>query len=116
MDQGEDDQEVTLEERQCKAESSIMQYSSSTDHRDAYLEQRQTEKLETGVRDVDKIRITKVYACFIGWHSGGHSNAPVRRKHAINPSLHLSTNNRRSAGLASSWCLLLITGLAALGG
>jgi hypothetical protein len=29
-------------------------------HRDTYLEQQQTEKIETEVRDVDRIRITKV--------------------------------------------------------
>ncbi len=31
-------------------------------HRDRYLEQQQTEKIETEVRDVDKMQITKVYA------------------------------------------------------
>ncbi len=40
-------------------------------HRDTYLEQQQTEKIETEVRDVDRIRITKVYACCLGWPSGG---------------------------------------------
>jgi hypothetical protein len=40
-------------------------------HRDTYLEQQQTEKIETEVRDVDRIRITKMYACCPGWASGG---------------------------------------------
>ncbi len=31
-------------------------------HRDRYLDQHQTEKNETEVKDVDRIRITKVYA------------------------------------------------------
>ncbi len=31
-------------------------------HRDTYLEQQHTEKIETEVRDVDRIRITKMYA------------------------------------------------------
>ncbi len=31
------------------------------DHRDRYLEQQQTEKIETEVRYVYRIRITKVY-------------------------------------------------------
>jgi hypothetical protein len=31
--------------------------------RDTYLEQQQTEKIETEVRNVDGIRIMKVYAC-----------------------------------------------------
>jgi hypothetical protein len=31
-------------------------------HKDRYLEQQQTEKIETEVSDVDGIRITKVYA------------------------------------------------------
>jgi hypothetical protein len=32
-------------------------------HRDTYLEQQQTQKIVTEMRDVDRIRITKVYAC-----------------------------------------------------
>ncbi len=35
-------------------------------HRDTYLEQQQTEKIRTEIRDVDKIRISKVYACCPG--------------------------------------------------
>ncbi len=40
-------------------------------HRDTYLEQQQTEEIETEVKDVDRIRITKVYACCPGRSSGG---------------------------------------------
>jgi hypothetical protein len=32
-------------------------------HRNTYLEQQQIEKIVTEVRDVDRIRITKLYAC-----------------------------------------------------
>ncbi len=35
-------------------------------HRYRYLEQQQTEKILTEVKDVDRIRITKVYACCPG--------------------------------------------------
>jgi hypothetical protein len=38
---------------------------------DRYLKKQQTEKIETEVRDVDRKRITKVYACCPGWPSGG---------------------------------------------
>jgi len=41
------------------------------DYRDRYLEQQQTENFETELREVDRIRITKVYACCPGWPSGG---------------------------------------------
>jgi hypothetical protein len=41
------------------------------DCRDTYLEQHQTEKLETEVTDADRIRITEVYACCTVWPSGG---------------------------------------------
>ncbi len=34
------------------------------------LEQQQTEKIETEVRDVDRIRIKKLYASCPGWLSG----------------------------------------------
>jgi hypothetical protein len=62
----------------------------SPGHRDTYLEQRQTEKLETETRDVERIQITKVYACCVGWPSGGgggggHKSAPVRHKHMLYP-------------------------------
>ncbi len=37
------------------------------EHRERYLEQKQTEKIETEVkRDVDRIRISKVYGCCPG--------------------------------------------------
>jgi hypothetical protein len=39
--------------------------------RDRYLEKQQAEKIETEVRDVDRIKIRKVYACCPGWPSGG---------------------------------------------
>ncbi len=35
------------------------------------LEKQQTEKIETEMKDVDRIRIWKVHACCPGWHSGG---------------------------------------------
>ena len=35
------------------------------------LEYQQTEKIETELEDVDRIRSRKVYACCPGWHSGG---------------------------------------------
>jgi hypothetical protein len=35
------------------------------------LEYQQTEKIETELEDVDRIRIRKVYACCPRWHSGG---------------------------------------------
>jgi hypothetical protein len=35
------------------------------------LEYQQTEKIETELKDVDRIQIRKVYACCPGWHSGG---------------------------------------------
>ncbi len=69
-------------------------------HRDTYLEQQQTEKIETEVRDVDKRWIRKVYACCPGWHSGGHKSAPVRHKHMLSafrsagPQLVFTFNNR----------------------
>jgi hypothetical protein len=49
------------------------------------LEYQQTEKIETELKDVDRIRIRKVYACCPGWHSilGGHKSAPVSHKHML---------------------------------
>ncbi len=35
------------------------------------LEYQQTEKIETELKDVGRIRNRKVYACCPGWHSGG---------------------------------------------
>ncbi len=43
----------------------------SQNHRDTYLEQQETEIIETEVRDVDRRRITKVYDCCTGWPPGG---------------------------------------------
>jgi hypothetical protein len=47
-------------------------------HEDKYLEQQQKKNIETEVRGVDKIKITKVYAknyaCCPGWPSGGSYN------------------------------------------
>jgi len=40
-------------------------------HRDTYLELQETEKIKTEMRDVDKIRITKVYAFCSVWPSRG---------------------------------------------
>jgi hypothetical protein len=40
-------------------------------HRDTYLEQQEKEKIETEVRNVDRRRITKMYACCPGRPSGG---------------------------------------------
>jgi hypothetical protein len=37
-------------------------------HRD--LEQQEIEKIETEMKDVDRIQITKEYACCPGWPSG----------------------------------------------
>jgi hypothetical protein len=55
------------------------------DHRNTYLEQ---QKLETKVRDVDRIRITKVSVCCPGWPEGeggggGYKSAPIRHKQCI---------------------------------
>jgi hypothetical protein len=75
------------------------------------LEYQQTDKIETELKDVDRIRIRKVYACCPGWHSGGgHKSAPVSHKHmlsqpsfssplinedlAAGPQLVFSLNNR----------------------
>ncbi len=61
-------------------------------HRDRYLEKQKTEKIETEVRDVDRVQIRKVYACCPGWPSGGRKSAPVRkRKHMLSPPAFIST-------------------------
>jgi hypothetical protein len=61
-----------------------MESGPAFNHRDTYLEQRQTEKSETEVRDVDGIQITKVYPCCPGWPSGGgNKSAPDRYKHML---------------------------------
>jgi hypothetical protein len=50
-----------------------------------YLEQQQTEKIATEVRDVDRIRITERVCllsrvAFLGGGGGGQKSAPVRKK------------------------------------
>ncbi len=47
------------------------------------LEYQQTEKIETELKDVDRIRIRKVYACCPGWHCGSHKSGPVSHKHML---------------------------------
>jgi hypothetical protein len=56
-------------------------------HRDTYLEQQETEKIETEVRDVDRILITEVCTCLAvqGGMLGGHKSAPVSHKHMLSP-------------------------------
>jgi hypothetical protein len=61
---------------------------------DRYLDQYQTEKIETEVKDVDRIRITKVYVSCPGVAFWGVIRA---LQSDINicynpPSLHLPTN------------------------
>jgi hypothetical protein len=60
-------------------------YCLGCTHRDRYLEQQQTEKIETEVRDVDRIRCTKVYAYCPGLPSGGCKSTPVKHKHILLP-------------------------------
>ncbi len=52
-----------------------------TIYRDIYLEQQKTEKIETEMKDVDRIQIRKVYACCPGWHSG--KSPPVSHKYML---------------------------------
>ncbi len=47
------------------------------------LEQQQTEKIETEMKDVYRIRIRKVYTSCPGWASGGHKSSPVRHKYML---------------------------------
>ncbi len=58
--------------------------------------------LKIQVRDVDRIRITKVYASCPGWPSGRvitHKSTPGKHKHMLFPtSLQLPTYNGSSAG------------------
>jgi hypothetical protein len=49
------------------------------------------------VRDVDRIRITKVYAGCPGWLSGGHKSTPVKQTCTFPASLQLPTYNWISA-------------------
>ncbi len=62
-------------------------YSARPDHRDIYLEQQQTEKIETEVKNVDRIRITGCTLAVQGGLLGGHKSAPVRHKHMLSPLL-----------------------------
>ncbi len=81
------------------------------------LEKQQTEKIETEMKDVDRIRIRKVYASCPGWPSGGSKEFSSQTQiYAIPCRLQLPTNKWRSAGPGRSLYLLSITSLAALGG
>ncbi len=80
------------------------------------LEKQQTEKIETEMKDVDRIRIRKVYASCPGWPSGGSKEFSSQTQiYAIPCRLQLPTYKWRSAGPGRSLYLLSITGLAALG-
>ncbi len=69
------------------------------------------------MKDVDRIRIRKVYASCPGWPSGGSKELSSQTQiYAIPCRLQLPTNKWRSAGPGRSLYLLSITGLAALGG
>ncbi len=81
------------------------------------LEKQQTEKIETKMKDVNRIRIRKVYASCPGWPSGGSKEFSSQTQiYAIPCRLQLPTYKWRSAGPGRSLYLLSITGLAALGG
>ncbi len=69
------------------------------------------------MKDVDRIRIRKVYTSCPGWPSGGSKELSSQTQiYAIPCRLQLPTNKWRSAGPGRSLYLLSITGLAALGG
>ncbi len=69
------------------------------------------------MKDVDRIRIRKVYASCPGWPSGGSKELSSQTQiYAIPCRLQLPTNKWRSAGPGRSLYLLSLTGLAALGG
>ncbi len=53
------------------------------DHRETSLEQQQTEKIETEVRDVDRIQSTKCTLAVQGGLLGGHKSAPLKDKHML---------------------------------
>ncbi len=92
---------------------SLTQYNSQLEfpqvHRDTYLEQQETEKIETEVRHVDRILI-KCMLAVQGGILGGHKSAPVSHKHMLSlrafsspiinedlpagPQLVFSLNNR----------------------
>ncbi len=81
------------------------------------LEYQQTEKIETEMKDVYRIRIRKVYVSCPGWPSGGSKELSIQTQiYAIPCRLHLPTNKWRSAMPGRSLYLLSTTGLAALGG
>jgi hypothetical protein len=57
------------------------------------LEYQQTEKIETEMKDVDRIRIRKVYASCPGWTSGGSRELSSQTQiYAIPCRLQLPTN------------------------
>ncbi len=69
------------------------------------------------MKDVDRIRIRKVYASCPGWPSGGSKELSSQTQIYVIPCrLQLPTNKWRSAGPGRSLYLLSLTGLAALGG
>ncbi len=69
------------------------------------------------MKDVDRIRIRKVYASCPGWPSGGSKEFSSQTQIYVIPCrLQLPTNKWRSAGPGRSLYLLSIIGLATLGG
>jgi hypothetical protein len=58
-------------ENTSKTRTEVGRTQKGRNNRDTYLEQQETEKIETEVRSVNRILITEVYACCPGWHSGG---------------------------------------------
>jgi hypothetical protein len=64
--------------------------------RDRYLDQHQTEKIETEVKDVDRIQITKVYTSCLGEAFWGviralQSDINICHKPPPPPSFHIPT-------------------------
>jgi hypothetical protein len=55
-------------------------------HRDRYTRVTADREIETEVRDVDRIRIRKVYASCPGRHLGGNKSSPVRHKYMLYPA------------------------------
>jgi hypothetical protein len=86
-------------------------------HRDRYLENSRQRKLKLRWDTSIGYKSWKLTHACQGGLLGGHKRAPVRHnKHAIPPACSSPLcNNWRSAWLGRSWCLLLITSLAALG-
>jgi hypothetical protein len=66
-----------------KRASQLSQNRSDTITEIGTLELQQTEKIETEMKDVNRIRIRKVYASCPGWPSGGHKSSPVRHKYML---------------------------------